>query len=78
MQLSSEGPAKKFQKECLGIFELDGGFSNGKPTYKHQTNERYLHWAPPSLTTPISRWSVSKIIEMKYQIKRQQQQEQLF
>ena len=66
--LSSEGPVERFLKFCIGVFEHDGGFSNGKPTFKHQTNGIYLCWSPKSC------WGVSKMIEIKYEIKRQQQQ----
>ena len=57
--LTSNGPAKEYQKQCMGFYELDGGFSNGKPTYKHKVNDRYIHWAPNS------KWSVSANVKVK-------------
>ena len=55
--VQSDGPAKVFQAESLGIYNLDGGFSNGKPTYKHALHDRYIHWSLGS------HWMVSKITQ---------------
>jgi len=48
LMITSDGIAKEFQSECLGNYVLDGGFSNGKPTYKHVSNNRFIHWDPTS------------------------------
>ena len=60
--LTSNGIAKEFHEECMGFYELDGGFSNGKPTYKHDVNDRYI------FCSPKLRWSVSKAMEIRYYI----------
>ena len=44
--LSSNGPAKQFRADCLGVYIKDGGISNGKPTYKDEMNARVIHWMP--------------------------------
>ena len=44
LMITSKSLAKDFQTGSLGEYVLDGGFSNGKPTYKHVSNQHYIHW----------------------------------
>ena len=42
--LSSNGLTEKHCKEFMGVYFLDGHFSNGKPVYKNENTEYCLHW----------------------------------
>ena len=54
--IKSEGTAMEFFGERLGMYELDKSFiSNGKPTYKHNSKNIYLHW------NHASHWTVNII-----------------
>ena len=42
--LFSNGVGMKFHRDKMGVYVLDGGISNGRPTYKHEENSNFLHF----------------------------------
>jgi len=54
LMVSSTGAAKDVCDTCLGTYELTGQISNSRVVYKHQNNERYLHFSNNS------NWKISR------------------
>ena len=63
----SNGAAKQFQGDCLGIYEFIGEYSNEKPIYKHLKRDRYLHWTY-SKDARKSWWLVGKVKYKLFQL----------
>ena len=54
--LFSNGLAMQLHGDKMGVYVLDEGISNGRPTYRHKENNNYLYFNPYSCWTVCTRW----------------------
>ena len=57
INIASAGIARQYKDSSLGLYQINE-LLNGKQSYKHVNNEKFLYWDPIGM-----KWKVSKLID---------------